>query len=1013
MSVPIAGRRKGLNPASSPSAAPSVPASQAASCPSWLSTIDNGAIGPAPPGAVTASTSTLPPFSPSVSAPLSVAVETSSAVGSPVRTATVFRATEHDSLDFLNEIEKSPATASPKPEAGHPSSTQGNVHEVALLDCHSQPPAPCCEPMASPPSRSVPVFLRYEGGDSSAAASATPMAADFSFAYSGAVTTASPAALHPSEETDIQQTQKATLSQELIDLDRQLDEGKRRVEELQRGLHPLTVEVSELERTLVSLRSTEATAREQKRKEEAEIERRVRESAVSATASRDTEEEMREYRRECTQRHQQQIEDLTQAVQAQQSTNLTLRAEFEAAATQDTSDELQASVIDALLLGVQDGVRHLKRRLALQCRDAVVRSAREHLSAARQQRADIFANDAEARAKTMAQHRSRREAEAAAFQDTCRRTFQERADSALGVFKITAETAHRQHNAECSQRLAAFQSQLASMTERSCAMLEQEMRRGLETKSAIAITQRDAAAKELSARQEDLAAQHRVFRSRAEAEVRALRESREIHRTFIKSPSRVPVSTAPTVEEVHSELDRVRIRMEQLVLLFRSRREHKLSLLSPGGVAPAVDYNRTSGMRDYGNSHVSSSSSVQQLSGGWQHSLSSLQHSREALQRSISDVKELTCGWASQLQHRRMQATEQRAVVKAVCAEWEQTIRGQLSRCLTSTSSPVPVNSSLTTGLLRSVNQRFGDVMSAQQSLRAARAAFTEELGTWSQSLTSYRVETERLLADTFQKLDLLRERSLQAKVDQLTLQSLHAQVDALEHHVMEEANQLDLRKEYVDAIMKNRHVGSALLHLPENWHSSQSLPPMPKGHAAQSMQNSSNTKWVSAARGESNPAAVVGLGSDPDHQMRRGKKRATSSFVHKNVFSATAVPLVTRTSSLASHRAREYASEGPRAAIADGSCTVKAGQGDIDLFGSRSPSPIGPAAEVNRTYVFGESVHGVAGDTHAPIHSAAHETLVAADTKTVRPEGRETDSSTDVVALGDIDRIFLGSLYT
>ncbi|TPP48730.1 hypothetical protein CGC21_15400 [Leishmania donovani] len=942
---------------------------------------------PAAPLVVQVSPSHRQSYSTSVTPRCPVAAATPAAHEAP--------ASEGNPLAFLNEVEAPPSSTAD--EGWHSKVTaSGGPIASSLL----------------PSSPAVPVFLQEDGDDAPAVDATISMAGALPSVDRTTATTVGVSASHRAEE-ERQQAAKMALSQQLSEIERQLSEASQSVVALQKGEHPLAVEVSEAERVVASLRTKEAAARQQKAEEDAHIRQVACANAVATVHARDVEEEMREYRGQCVQRLQQHVEDLMQTVQEQQMCTATLRAEWEAAVTREAQDGSEASMFEALLLRVQDGARHLKRRLSLQCSRAVAESSRVYLAAARQQRVEIFANDTATRARTLAEHRSRREEEAAAFHDMCRRTFQERADSAFGAAKVAFEAAHRYHDNERRQRVAAFQCQLASMTERSREMLEQQVRRLLEQECAITITQQDAAAKEWTARQKELTAQLHAFRSRAEVEVCLMREGGGVHRASVGSPSQTPAPPVPAQEALRSEVDRARARMGQLALSLRIKHEQQSCPSYAWGATRAVDYQGSGGACRSGNSPATSSFSVAQISAEWQRSLVSLQHGRETLRSSISDVKVASRGYAAQLQQRRTQLIQQREDIKAVCAEWEQAVRGQLSRCLTAASSQVPAHVGLTTGALDNLSRRVGVILRAHQSLRTARTTFTANLGTWSKSLSDYRLDTERLLADVFQQLDLLRERSVQMEVDQSTLQCLQAQVNVLEQHVTEGARRLAIRKRCVDAFVKDLRAGLGQSHTLPSSVDPRLLPARHREQSTHVTQNFKDANSTSAICGVASPAAAAAVVSNADRREKRVKKMApphkrtmkkTPSLAHINAPPATSCSLVTRTNRVTSRRSRNHSQEDRRAATAGITRRTGLTTPDVDVLGSCSLYPILPTLEGNRPYAAAVKSASSFSSASAYGSSAVHDSSAAVDAEADEEEGRgESDFSTDLVPFGDV----------
>ncbi|KAG5465925.1 hypothetical protein CUR178_00640 [Leishmania enriettii] len=1014
MSAPVAGRRKGLNHASVSSAGASHPATREASVPSWLDDVGDSTTPPAPPVVVHAPPGSREAHSPISAAPFRVAAGTPTGRESPAIAVAVAPVAEEDPLDFLNESDAASSPTSPQRLGAACRSAQEK--RLAANDVGSHGNAVASRgSIALPPSTSsapLPASLREDGDHTPAAAPALSVAGAVSLDTTTAANVDAVTSYLVGEAGE--QTRKSLLRQQLLEIDRQLDDAAQCIDSLQQGRHPLAVEVSKVESTLMSLRSEEATIRHQRTEEEAERQRAANLHAGSCVGVGSMEEEVREYRHQCVQHHQRQLDDLAQAVQAQQTRNSTLRAELEAAVARNTKDDLEASVFESLLLRVRDGAHHIKRHLALQCSRTVLECARECLAAARQQRAEVFANDISARERTLAAHRARRETEASAFQDMCHRTFQERADAAFGRIKVAFDTVHRRHDTESRERIAAFQCRLASMTQQSREMLEQQLRQRLEQECTIAITQKNALEKEWAMRQEDLRAQIRAFRLRAERELCALHDSRAMPRTPVGFPSQMPTSTARAHEELLSDADRVRVRMQQLALSLRMKQEQPAFSPHAQMASRAADRHSAGAAYAFSHSPTSSSVAVEQMSEGWQRSLLSLQHSREALRRSISDIKEVSHGWAAQLQQRRTQVTQQREDVRVVHAEWEQTIRRQLSRCLTAASSEVPAHAGLTTGSLENLNRRVGEILRKQQSLRLTRAAFTAELSTSLQSFGDYRVETEGLLAGVFQQLDLLRERSVQAEVEHLTFQALQAQVDVLEQHVTAEANRLALRKRCLAAIAKNLPAGSSLSHTSPRSIDLLLLPPRREGGSTQVTQIFEDANSTTSIRDPAYPASAAALVSDADREVERARERAALRraeaknsqpfLTHKNASSVTASSLVTRTSGLVSCGGHDWPKEAGRSTTAGIKLTAGPAKSGVNLSGSRSPSPIVQALEKKGDWVDDGRDSSVWGASCGFIACAAHHTNDALDVRADEAEDKGADSSTGVVPLGDVD---------
>ncbi|KAG5465186.1 hypothetical protein LSCM4_00639 [Leishmania orientalis] len=1013
MSVPVAGRRKGLNLASPSSAGTSLPATREASVPSWLDDVGDSTTAPDPPVVVHAPTGSREAYSPTSAGPFRVAAGTPTGRESPAIAVAVAPVTEEDPLAFLNERDAASSPTSPQRLEAACRSAQEKRLAASDVGSHGDVVASRGS-IALPLSTSsapLPALLREDGDHTPAAVPALSVAVAVSLEDTTTATNVDAATSYLVAEEG--KPTQSILRQQLFEIDRQLDDAAQRIDSLQQGRHPLAVEVSKVESTLMSLRSEEAAIHQRVEKEE-ERQRAANLHAGSCVCVGNMEEELREYRHQCFQHHQRQLDDFERAVQAQQTRNSTLRAELEAAVARNTKDDLEASVLESLLLRVRDGAHHIKRHLALQCSRTVSECARACLAAARQQRAEVLANDISARERTLAAHRARREAEASAFHDMCHRTFQERADAAFGSIKAAFDTVHRRHDTESRQRVAAFQCRLASMTQQSHEMLEQQVRQRLEQECTIAITQKNALEKEWATRQEDLTAQVRAFRLRAERELCALRDRRAMPRTPVGFPSQMPTSTARAQEVLLSDVDRVRVRMQQLALSLRIKQEQRA--VSPYAQMATRASHRHSAGAAYATSHspTSSSAVVEQISEGWQRSLLSLQHSREALRRSISDVKEVSHGWAAQLQQRRTQVTQQREDVRAIYAEWEQTIRRQLSRCLTATCSEVPAHAGLTTGSLENLNRRVGEILRSQQSLRGTRATFTAELSTSLQSFGDYRVKTECLLADVFQQLDLLHERSVQAEVDQLTFQSLQAQVDVLEQRVTAEANRLALRKRCLAAVTKNLPAGSSLSHTSQGSIDLQLLPPRREGGSTQVTQIFEDANSTTLIRDPAYPATAAALVSDAGREVERARQRAALRraaaknsqpfLTHKNASSVTASSLVTRASGLVSCGGHNWPKEAERSTIAGMKLTAGPVKSGVNLFDSRSPSPIVPALEKKGGWVDEERDGSVGGAAWVFLSSAAHHTKDALDVRADEADDKDADSSAGVVPLRDAD---------
>lgn len=1008
MSVPVAGRRKGVNPSASPtSAAP--PSSELGGGPSWLDDLD------------TAPTRSPPP-------PVSVVQAPVSAAGA----ATYSR----DPLAFLGDGDDggragvSPASATSLPwfdDASPPAALR------TIPTRGTTAAAPLASPSGSP--MSIPAFLQ---SDTDAVYGASPLSA--SPAPSSPVPPVVMVDVRQAERAR-EQAQRADLRQQLSELDRQHREAARRVEELQGNGHPLAVDVAALESALAALREQEAAARQQKADREAAAEAaRAAASAVTAAASDGDETATnRELRRECVRRAEEEVDRLTAAVQAQQERTAALQVEWEAAVAHDTDDSRQSAVLETLLQRIRDGARHFKRHIALQCGSVVAESARTQLAAARRQRADVFASDAAARVKTLAEHQARCATGAAAFHEQCHRDFQARADSAFGAVKVAVEAAHRQQHAEQCQRVASFQSQLASAAERQREVLAHQLHRRVEQEYGIAATQRDAAARELTSRLEELSAQRRTFRLRAAAELSALRERRGESDALgggrVRPPAPTTASPGVSKEALRSDMSRVRAQMEQLAVSLRAKcLSQKAASTPPSTTGAAVarassvaDWSTLSGGR-LRSGTPGPAPALAQMEESWQSAVVVLQHNREALRRGVAELGEATRRCAGQLQHHRTEATRHREEVKGVRGEWEQTIRHQLSRCFSAAGAEVPPAVSLTTNTLANLGERVASMAQAQQSLRVARTAFTGEVNSWAESLQSYRAESERLLRDIFGDLELLRGRSVEVEVGQLTLQSLQAQVDILEQQLTEATSQLALRKRYIEAAVQELRAGAltardsaavtqgafdagARLRQPHD-------APVAQVYAASAAHSGAQRSKLPASCSTADAAARTGgtaaAAAPPNPASAAAAMQSASSAATPSVVAHTAGSsgIGGAGGSVTLHPSAVTSSR-----VATGGSTALTTTQPVPTAGgtvlsSGSPSPIMPSLHGTAGWSPGQaySAGGFGGGGFVPVPASARHTTTAtpaADQSDDEPESyREDDPdfSTDLVPLEDDD---------
>ncbi|KAK7201592.1 l6202.3-like protein [Novymonas esmeraldas] len=986
MSVPVAGRRKGQSAAASPASASPAPPSQGGG-PSWLDDLDSNS---APPAAAAAAQTT-------------------------ATAAHAVRAPASDPLGFLDEDEQ-PAGA----EAGG----------------WRDPPAAPRPTATAARAESMPLFLQDDEGDRGASTLGVSAALGATLAPFTTTTTSASAvpSLRAATAEDRRHEKHAAdvalAQQQLAEVGRQLTEVAQRVAALQGDSNPLALEVASLARTVEELRAKEADARQRKAEQEAQRRHAAEQEAHAAsTVSLD------DYRKECALQCERQVEEVVQAATAQQECNSGLRAEWEAATAEDAEGAREAAVVEALLRGVQDGARHLKRRLALQCSLTVSETARAHLAAARQQRSAVFARDAAAREATLEENRAKRETDIAAFHDSCRRVFQERTDTAFGAVKASVDAAHQLHLAERRQRIAAFQCHIAAITERSREALAQQVRRRAEQEYAIIATQRTAAATELAARQEELAAQHRTFRLRAEAELSALRDSRGAASTTAAAAAKptppathgdVASSAAAAQETCLTELDRTRARLGQLVtsLRLKQRRQHA------GGYASAVaGGQRASGAVGGAGEHMPSASprgcsaTVAQLSEGWQRSLAEVQHSRDVLRRTIDEVRDVARGSAEKLHRRRTLVTQRRDDVRAVRAEWEQAVRRQLSQCLTTTSNTaVSPPASLATNTLHNLTRRVGDVVRAQQSLRATRGDLTAELGVWSESVIRYRVETERLLADIFRNFDLLRDGSVLAVESQLSLQSMQEEVDALGRDVAEKAHRLAMHKRHIESAVKNLHASSVLSLTASAPLSATSLKLPLTRHNRAAAASSHHTGVTRAAATHYRAADVW---REPPSLSSTAKKAPVAATCPSRSSVGTARSVAAYRGDVGGSRrggtgcSSRDATERRPIASAETPPAPAPAVSLVDLTGSRSPSPIVPSLDRNRTWIADDG-------GNAPAHCADRRDLaVAAATASpaeedVQDEFEEeeeedvaADSFTDLLPLAEDEDSYLDAAST
>ncbi|KPA81749.1 l6202.3-like protein [Leptomonas pyrrhocoris] len=603
---------------------------------------------------------------------------------------------------------------------------------------------------------------------------------------------ASPASQLP---TDVERSRRLALSEELDSVTQQLIDVTGRVEVLQGDGHPAAAEVRELDATLGSLREKEAEATRRKAERDAQVQLDAREGAPSAETHVDLNAATSAYRAECTQRHGQALDAVTSELQAQHSKNVALQKECEDAMSNTPESRCQAAAFQALQRRLQDGVRHLKQHFSQQCNSAVALSARTFLASARQQRSELFANDAARRAAKLQSYRAQRDTSAREFNAECHSIFQGRADSLFGALKTSLEKRHRRLADERNQRLGAFHAQLHATTERGRVALEQQLRALTEREVAITAAQRDSANSELLLRRDELARQRRAFQSRAASEYQSLRETHGDgagRRGCPVTAASATKSCTTSFESLRRETEEMRAKLTQMALTLRTKQQGLPSRYSPKQ-SPLP-----------GKAQLSFETTESQ----WRDFVLSVQQHRELLRTTIEELKTSTRSWSDGMERGRRQLTAQREEVRIVRRAWEGKIRSQLSSCLTVQNTDVPPLASLTTSTLESLSRRVEDLRQKQGALRSTRSAFAGQMAASVRSLRAYRTDTERLLGDVFSNFEVLRERSVQAELDELSLRSMQAQLEALYHHVSQEAHRLAAQKRSLDAVVKDMRAG-------------------------------------------------------------------------------------------------------------------------------------------------------------------------------------------------------------
>lgn len=476
------------------------------------------------------------------------------------------------------------------------------------------------------------------------------------------------------------------------------------------------------------------------------------------------------------------------------------------------------------------------------------------------------------------------------------------------------------------------------------------------------------------------------------------------------SSSATPQST---LESLKREADSAQTRLQQLALTLRTRQQKAQSSWSSPlthshahGQAFATPPSSSSppGRHQLGYSFSTPALSVDVVAARWRDSLLSLQQRRELLRRVIAELTASTHTCSDAVQRGRGRLAEQREEGRRVRGEWEGRVRRELATCLTTRNPQLPAPASLTTSALEGLQGRVQDLLQSQAALRTLRGTFAAEVSTWVQRVHDYRSSSERVLSSTFAQLEVLRDKSVQAELDKAVLQTMHTRVEALHHRVSEEASRLAVQKRSLDALVKKVRAGLPIAAVLPSY-------PVPSTDTHSPIQstlifdgpksplvdvtNATQHRLNCNPRPERNTVGEGDAGrltttSSSSQSAAAQQQKLQQRLVSSSASTAKSTAVVTAVSG-GGDGAEPRSAQGARLHTGVGerptATTTMFTASGIDLFGSNSPSPVMPSLEGHSGWLL----------QHPPSASGADISVSPQTVEAVeRPCRRSVDSEVD-----------------
>lgn len=779
MSLPVAGRRKGLATTAAP---PSAPESSGAAFggshePDWLfGDQEKPAPSPAPLGSSSVAHQGVGASSFTASPAAGISLSPQAAPSNQTTSA-----------DFLDFLEMGGAGSSaPPPRA---------VATPAVV------PAPSSHGAAQlgPPKSDTLSFLDDLAGDLGLGVQTVQApASDVTVA---ATAQAAAAALEARRRE--QQASKA----ELQALEQEIAAVSLRIEGYTAKRHEICAEVERMDSEIGDLKKKEEEAAAREVEMQEHLKEEAREEAVSSTAEI-VASRMAVYRAEVEEAYKREMETLSVDLGHQESCNASLRKSYKEAAETSLEQQCYIKAMSSLEEHFAKRVAKLKAQLNGESRSTLSRCFCDFLGRARQQRTDIFTADRHQYRQLLEAHQKSRAAGLAEFSDICRAKYQANADRLFGVLKESLAAIRREQHGEQVRRMHDFGASLSIAVQQHRTMLEQQLLHQSQEAQRALSQLASSGTKEAKGIAEEHRRQFVTFQTRAQREKQAFVEGRAVTQRLQKTGPLSAMRSAAVVQEG----------LRRNVGLFQQGLTQLLY-----GVRTELEVVKAS-MRRQAKPAFSPCNAplLSEREERWRRSCSALQSVQESLRRSTLNLRDIADGCESSTQAAHQRIREAHGAQMSLRSTWEGDIQGLLSRCFTPDTEDIsfPGTAAVSTTVMESVTQQLHQLLTQQQALRNCRISFTSQFGDSISILRRYRDETSLQLSGLLSQMSTLQKNSAKVEAAEHIISytekqtaDLRGQTNALAQQIKEkrrsiEAQTKQLCADYASLVTVSREDG-------------------------------------------------------------------------------------------------------------------------------------------------------------------------------------------------------------